>query len=399
MQSEAETAHQSPGQPAVTAMAPASRRLVSLDALRGFVMFWIVGGENLVHALRNIRDLDKSGVADAVRVLDEQMDHKPWEGFAFYDLIFPAFVFVVGASLVFSLTKTIEQHGRAAAIWRLCYRSVILYIFGLITYGGFDIPGPPITHQAPFDTIRLLGVLQRIAICYFFAGLAFCFLRTPGQVVLCLALLGGYWALMTFVPVPEVGAGNFAEGKNLANYLDSEYLPLRKWDDDHDPEGLLSTLPAIATCLLGVFAGTLLRRTDLANYSKVLWLLAGGAALTALGWLWNEQFPVIKKIWTSSYVLVAGGYSYLLLAAFYLIIDVWKFQIWARPFVWIGMNAITIYMAHHLMDFRKIADRLVGGDLKPYLGDYAELANALVVTAMSLGLCFFLYRRKIFLRL
>jgi predicted acyltransferase len=395
-------------EPVEPASPPSGPRLVSLDALRGFDMFWIVGGEGLVHALPKI------SASPVVSLIDEQMDHKPWQGFAFYDLIFPLFVFIVGVSLVFSLGKTIAQEGRGAALRRLARRTLVLFILGVISYGGFD---------KTFEDIRLLGVLQRIALCYFFAGLAYCFLTTRGQVLLCASLLVGYWALLTFVPVPGVGAGNFDEGKNLANYLDRLYLPLRNWDGDHDPEGLLSTLPAIATCLLGVFAGTLLKSASLASWKKVLWLTAGGLVLTSLGWLWDAQlpvvnkiwtkyvdlglpalswdahFPVIKKIWTSSYVLVAGGYSCLLLAAFYLVIDVWKLQAWAQPFVWIGMNAITIYMAYHLVPFDKIAERFVGGDVNRLLGDYGPLVHASVVMALTFALCYFLYRRKIFLRL
>ena len=263
-------------------------------------------------------------------------------------------------------------------------------MIGIISYGGLS---------SSVEKIRLLGVLQRIALCYLFAGLAFCFLKTRGQVILCAALLVGYWALMTFVPVPGVGAGSFWEGKNLANYLDEQYLPWRKWDGTHDPEGLLSTLPAIATCLLGVFAGTLLKNASVSDAKKVLWLTGGGITLAVLGWLWDEQFPVIKKIWTSSYVLVAGGYSCLLLAAFFLVVDVWKFQKWAQPFIWIGVNPLTIYMAHNLIDFNAIARRFVGGDVNQLLGRYGQLAIASVVVAMSLWLCYFLYRRKIFLRL
>jgi len=346
-------------------------------------MFWIVGGDEIIHALNKTSD---TGV---VRLVADQMDHKPWEGFAFYDLIFPLFVFIVGVSLVFSLGKAIACEGRGQAVGRILRRSLLLYLLGVFSYGGF---------ATPFAQIRLLGVLQRIALCYLFAGLAFCFLRTRSQVVLCAVLLIGYWALMTWVPVPGVGAGSFAEGKNLANYLDASYLPLRKWDGDHDPEGLLSTLPAIATCLLGVFAGTLLQKKGLPDIKKVLWLVVGGLSLLALGWLWDLQFPVIKKLWTSSYVLVAGGYSCLLLAAFYQVVDVWKYRAWAQPFVWIGMNSITIYMAHNLIDFNKIAQRFVGGDLNHFFGRFGQLAIASVVIAMMFGLCYFLYRRKIFLR-
>ncbi|MBU6399839.1 MAG: DUF1624 domain-containing protein [Verrucomicrobia bacterium] len=375
-----------------TATAPASTsetktvgpRLLSLDALRGFDMFWIIGADELVHGLRKLSD------AGLIQSLADQLEHKAWQGFHFEDLIFPMFVFMVGISLVFSLTRTIAQEGRAGALKRIVRRTVLLYLLGVFYYGGFG---------TPFERIRLLGVLQRIALCYGFAAVLFCYLKPKGLVAACVGLLVGYWALMTFVPVPGVGAGNFAEGKNLTNYLDKQYLPLRKWDGDHDPEGLLSTLPAIATCLLGVFAGLLLGSKSVPEQKKVGLLVGAGVAGVALGWLWGFQFPVIKKIWTSSYVLVAGGYSALLLALFYQVIDVWKCQWWARPFVWVGMNPITIYMAVNLVDFGKIAERFVGGDLNQRFGAGGDLAVAIASLALVFGFCHFLYRRKIFLRL
>ena len=359
-------------------------RLVSLDALRGFDMFWIVGADDLVKALAKVYD------TPALKAVDDQLEHVEWRGFHFEDLIFPMFVFIVGVSLVFSLGRTIERQGRGAAVVRVVTRGVLLYLLGLFYYGGFS---------TPFEQIRLMGVLQRIALAYLFSGLIFCYFGTGGRVAACVGLLAGYWALMTFVPVPDVGAGNFEEGKNLANWVDKMYLPFRKWDGDHDPEGLLSTLPAIANCLLGVFAGELLKG-QVGRYWKVLILLAGGCGCASAGWLWGEQFPVIKKLWTSSFVLVAVGYSSVLLGLFYLVVDVWKFQWWARPFVWIGMNPITIYIIHKLVDLEAIAKRFVGGELKArYIEPYGDLAVATVVMIMVFAICRFLYQRKIFLRL
>jgi predicted acyltransferase len=367
-----------------TVQAAATTRLLSLDALRGFDMFWIVGAEDIVHALRKASD---TGVT---RLLANQMDHKPWAGFAFYDLIFPLFVFMVGISLVFSLGRILERDGRRAALGRVCRRAALLYVIGIFYYGGF---------ATPIDHIRLMGVLQRIALCYLFAGFIFCVFDLRTRIGLCVGLLLTYWALMCFVPVPGIGAGDFAEGHNLANWIDKEYLPWRKWDGDHDPEGLLSTLPAVATCLLGVFAGMLLQNRSLAEARKALYLAGAGVALAAVGWLWHLQFPVIKKVWTSSYVLVAGGYSCLFLAAFHQVIEVWGWRRWAQPFVWIGMNPITIYLAHNLVDLKKIALRFVGGDLGVCLGRGADLAATIVIMAISFWICRFLYRRKIFLRL
>ena len=362
----------------------ASQRLVSLDALRGFDMFWIIGAAGLVEGLRKISD------SGPIKFVADQLEHQAWEGLHFEDLIFPLFVFIVGTSVVFSLSRTIQESGRNPALKRIIGRAVLLYLLGIVYYGGF---------ATPFEDIRLLGVLQRIALCYMFSALLFCYLKPRGLVMVCVGLLVGYWALMTFVPVPGFGHGNFAEGKNLANYLDKQYLPLRKWDGDHDPEGLLSTLPAIATCLLGVFAGLLLRNKSVRDQKKVVYLAGAGVAGVALGWLWGLQFPVIKKIWTSSFVLVAGGYSALLMALFYQVVEIWKYQRWAQPLVWIGMNAITIYMAVNLIDFGEIARRFVGGDLNRYCGAYGHLIVAVASLILEFWLLRFLYRRKIFLRL
>jgi hypothetical protein len=184
----------------------------------------------------------------------------------------------------------------------------------VIYYGG-------VGHQ--WSDIRLVGILQRIAICYLFASVLFLNFESRCLVAALLALLVGYWALMTFVPVPGVGVGSFKPDANLANWLDLHYLPGRLWDETRDPEGLLSTLPAIGTCVLGVLSGLLLKDERLTPTQKSLWLITAGVAMIAGGYLWSLQFPIIKAIWTSSFVLVAGGYSAILLAVMYQVIDVW----------------------------------------------------------------------------
>ncbi|MBI3417515.1 MAG: DUF1624 domain-containing protein [Verrucomicrobia bacterium] len=392
---------------------PPSGRLLSLDALRGFDMFWIVGAENIVEALHGV---NQSG---PVNLLASQLQHKAWEGVAFYDLIFPLFVFIVGVSLVFSLSKTIEQHGRATAYRRVVTRGVIMLLLGIFYYGGF---------AGGWEKVRLMGVLQRIAICYLAAGIIFCTFKLRGLIACCVALLVGYWALMALVPIRDINletknmqrlsaqtgindprklfnstttfvTGSFEEGRNLANHIDFQYLPFRKWDGHYDPEGLLSNLPAIGTCLLGVFAGLLLKSGNFSDQKKVAWLVGAGAACVLLGFFWGVKFPVIKKIWSSSYVLVAGGYASLFLGVFYQIIDVWKFQRWATPFVWIGVNPLTIYLAHNFVEFKDLATRLAGGPVKVFFGSAGELVITLIVMAMTFLLARFLYQRKIFLRL
>ncbi|MEW6156827.1 MAG: DUF5009 domain-containing protein [Verrucomicrobiota bacterium] len=358
--------------------------MLSLDALRGFDMFWIIGAEDIVQGLHHA---SQAGLAV---FLAGQLTHRKWEGVTFYDLIFPLFVFIVGVSLVFSLSREVARDGKVAAYKRVLRRSVLLYLFGIFAYGGLS---------QGFEQVRLLGVLQRIALCYLFASFLFLNFKRTGLILWCAGLLLGYWALMCFVPVPEVGAGNLEEGKNLANYIDKMYLPGRKWDGDHDPEGLLSTLPAIATCLLGVFAGMLLQSATVTDRKKVQWLLGAGILAVSAGFVWGMQFPIIKKLWTSSYVLVAGGYSALFLAGFYWVIEICRMQKWAIPFVWIGTNAIAIYMAHHIVSFSKIAERIVGGPVRAAVEPFGEFLIAATVLAMSFLFVRFLYQRKIFLRL
>ncbi len=414
---------------------------MSVDALRGFDMFWIIGADSLVYALNRMAQ------SKPTTFLAEQLDHAEWEGFRFYDLIFPLFLFIAGVSTVFSLNKTIASAGRSEAVKRVIKRGVLLFIVGIFYSGGFTNPWPD---------MRLMGVLNRIALGYTFAGLLYCYFKPRMLAGICVAILASYWALLSFYPIRDIRlekenlavlaeqagdaqaaavirkpenpsgvknspgwaaaeklfygttnrvTGHFEKGHNLTSHFDFMYLPGRKYENYFDPEGILSTLPAIATALLGVFAGLLLSTPRVNDQKKVLYLLGAGVAVAVLGWLWNLQLPVIKKLWTSSYVLVAGGYSAVLLGCFYQIVDVWKQRTWCQPFVWMGMNSITIYLASNIIGgFRKLSPRFVGGDIKTYLDtQVAQGLGDMMVSIVGLVLAFwfvhFLYRRKIFLRL
>ncbi len=214
------------------------------------------------------------------------MHHVEWDGFRFYDFIFPLFIFITGVSIVLALPRLVEREGRYHAHLRVLRRALLLYALGLIFYGGIK------NHWAD---IRYLGVLQRIALCYLFASLMFLNLNLRGLVVAFLSLLVGYWALLTFVPVPGIGAGSFAPDANLANWIDLHYLPGRLWDKTRDPEGLLSTLPAIATCLLGVFAGLLLKDERLEAQQKSAWLIGAGIALVLAGQCGDYNFRLSRR--------------------------------------------------------------------------------------------------------
>jgi predicted acyltransferase len=369
-------------------------RVVSIDALRGFNIFWILGADGAIWALdRMLRDKGRA-VSAAGSFLGTQMSHVAWEGFRFYDFIFPLFIFVTGVSIVLALPRLVAREGKALAHLHVLRRALFLYILGLIFYGGVS---------QHWSDIRFVGVLQRIAICYLFASLLFLNLNRRGLVVALVALLGGYWALMTFVPVPGIGAGSFGPDSNLANWIDVHYLPGRLWDKSRDPEGLLSTLPAIATCLLGVMAGLLLKDERLTSTQKSLWLIGAGTVMVLAGYLWGLQFPVIKAIWTSSFVLVAGGYSAILLGVMHQVIDVWGWRAWATIFVWIGANAITLYFINGVAGFEPFALRFVGGDVSAWLDRMITPGTGLFVAhilglVLAIALAGFLYRRRIFLR-
>jgi predicted acyltransferase len=371
-----------------------TRRAVSLDALRGFNFVWILGGEGAVLALATMAK-GKGDTIDAVGTfLATQISHSDWDGFHFYDLIFPLFLFITGTAIALSLPRLVEREGRTKAHLRVLRRALLLYALGLIYYGGIS---------QHWDDIRYLGVLQRIAICYLVTSLLFLHVGWRGLAAVTVALLVGYWALMTFVPVPGIGTGSFAPDANLANWIDAHYLPGRVWDTTRDPEGLLSTLPAIASCLLGVFAGLLLSDERIAPARKSLLLIASGIVLLAAGYLWALQFPIIKYIWTSSFALVAGGYSAILLGVAHQIIDVWGAKRWATLLVWIGANAILLYVINGLIGFEPLARLVVGGDFSRWLNHSVTPGTGAFVRhlaglALVLALAGFLYRRKIFLR-
>ena len=361
----------------------ASERVVSIDALRGFDMFWITGGGALIHAL--YRTFPNS----FFQALHTQFRHVPWAGFRFYDLIFPLFLFIVGAVLPYSILRKLERGAsRREIYWRVVRRTILLFILGLVYNGLLDFE---------FDHFRIAGVLQRIALCYFFAALIVLNFGLRGQILWMGGLLVGYWAVMKLVPVPGYGAGNLTPQGNLAAYIDQLFLPGRFCCYAFgDNEGILSTIPAVGTTLLGVMAGHWLR-TDRTPNTKAAGLAVAGVASLGLGLLWSLDFPIIKNIWTSSYVLYAGGWSLLLLALFYWIIDVKGWRRWAFFFIVIGVNPITIYVLQSQFDFRTVAAIFIRGFVD-HCGSYQLLVWVVTVVAVKWLFLYHLYRQRIFLR-
>ncbi len=371
-----------------TPAGKSSERLLSIDALRGFDMFWIMGGDAFARALARWSETRAGALAE------KQLEHVPWEGFRFYDLIFPLFLFLVGTVLPFSLGK-LEGVNRALVYRRVARRTVLLFALGLLCNGVL---------QFQWADLRVAGVLQRIAVCYGIAALISLHLSTRGLTLAVAAILLGYWALLSNVAAPGGLAGDYSIAGNLAGWVDRHYLPgkiFKQYYGMGDNEGLLSTLPAVATALLGVLAGRWLR-SSVEPWRKVAGLAAGGLAALGVGLLWGTKFPIIKNLWTSSFVLVSGGWSLLLLAAFYAVVDVLKWRRWAFFFIVIGANAITIYVAPRFLDFDRAARFFLGGVYR-LVGEHTSDAGTKVVMiagvlAAKWVFLWILYRKRIFFR-
>ncbi len=366
--------------PAPTGTGPGGR-VLSIDALRGFDMFWIIGGDAL--AQRVLARLGP-GWPEAV---SRQFEHVEWEGFRFQDLIFPLFLFLVGCVLPYSLDKYRDRPG--AVGWRIVRRTALLVLLGLV-YNSL------LAFQWP---IRTLGVLQRIGLCYGLAAALFLATSLRGRIAVFAGLLLGWGALVALVPAPGSTAGPFTPEGNISGWVDRTILPgkiLPKYYGFGDNEGLLSTLGALATTLLGTLAGEWLR-SRATPWRKVAGLAAAGLACIAVGWLVAPWLPVIKNIWTGSFVLVSGGWCLLLLALFHALVDILGLKRGAFFFTVIGANAITIYIAQRAVDFGKTADFLFGG-LAGLAGDWKGVVLGLGLLAVKWAFLLFLWRHKVFLR-
>lgn len=276
--------------------------------------------------------------------------HADWNGCTPTDLIFPFFLFIVGVSIAYAMgNKKADPAAHKETILKALKRALIL--FGL----GLFLSLYPKVFSAPleaFKSVRIPGVLQRIAIVFFISAIIF--LKNGERTIfrILIAILAIYWALMTFVPVPGVGYPNLEKETNLGAWLDRSVLTeahLWKSSGTWDPEGILSTLPAIATGLFGVLVGIYLKRRDIDAATKVTWLFCTGTAAVALGLLWDLQFPINKSLWTSSFVLYTGGLATVTLSLSYWIIDVQKYNRFTKPFVVYGVNAITVFFLSGLI--------------------------------------------------
>ena len=329
--------------------------------------------------------------------------HAEWHGWTSTDLIFPFFLFIIGVSMTFSFAKRLKESDRSHLYRQVFRRSGVIFGLGLLisAFPDFDL-----------GNLRYVGVLPRIAVVYLVTSLLVLNLSRRAQVWVFAILLVGYWALMKLVPVPGFGPGVLTPEGNLAGWIDSLVLPGRLYKGTWDPEGLLSTLPAIATALSGVFTGYWLRSgRDRGEIARGM-LGIGGLALVA-GLVWSLWFPINKNLWTSSYVLFSTGAALICLAICYWLIDVRGFRRWAQPAVIFGVNAIAVFVLSGLVTRILIRIRVPADPdpitLKQWIyetlfASWASPVNASVAYAVTYLLLWWvlmalLYRRKIFIKI
>ncbi len=361
-----------------------SERLQSIDILRGFDMFWISGGDHFFHALAVA-----TGWAWAI-LFSRQLSHSDWAGFTFYDLIQPLFLFITGITLPLSVGRRLA---RGQTRWEI-FRRLFIRMVLLVILGHLDKNGPV---SFDFPNLRFTSVLGRIGVAGLAAGVIMMFARPRAQIAWVLGILAAYWALLTFVPAPGQPAPSYEQGVNIVDYLDQHVMPGKLRSGNHDANGWFSTPPVVATVLLGALAGAWLLSARLVQ-QKVVGLLSAGMVLVALGWLCGVQFPIIKHIWTSSYVLYTSGWSCLLLGIFYGIVDGLRLRRWGFPFLLIGMNPLVIYILINtgLVNFPYITKFFFGFSYAHAAPTVAPVWEAAATMAVQFAFLYWLYRRKLF---
>ena len=371
------------------------QRLESLDVLRGFDLFMLVGLETAIHQLASAVD------TPSFHSFIWCFTHVDWEGFSPWDLVMPLFMFMSGITIPFALSRYKHTNNQTSVYRRILKRVILLWIFGMMCQGnllGLD----------PNRIYIYSNTLQAIAMGYLIASLLYLHTRIRTQIIVAAGLLLGFWGAMEWITVQGYGGGNYTPDGNLAEWIDREVLGRFRdgasmmngevvFADWYRYTWILSSLNFGVTVLTGTFAGYILKDKEWMPKRKLTYLLAIGAAMVAIGWIWGIWHPVIKKLWTSSMTLVSSGYCFLLMALFYYLIDYkgWKkYSGWLKVY---GMNSIVAYMLTMCVNFSCIGHSLLHG-LQPYMGEYYSV----VLTLSNVGIIYFilweLYKRKIFLR-
>ena len=360
-------------------------RLLSLDTLRGFDMFWIIGGEELIHTLSKL-------YPNSFWIqFSKQLEHPYWNGFTFYDLIFPLFIFLAGVSTPFSIGKALNDgKSKKEILLKVLKRGLILFLLGLVYNNGLEIK--------PIDDIRFMSVLGRIGITYVFANILFLYVKETLLIYWFACLLIVYWLILKFTSAPGFSMGDLSMEGNFASYIDRNVLPGKLSRGIHDTVGLFNNIPAIGNALAGIITGIYLQKVEPTQSKKALYMALFGLIALVIAQVWNLDFPINKNLWSSSFVMQTVGLSLLLFAVFYYVIDVLKYNRLTLFFQVIGMNSILIYISNKFIDwdytakaFFKWLEQLVG---EPY----SILVIAVATVIIKWIFLKFLYNKKVFLR-
>lgn len=367
-------------------------RLESLDALRGFDMLWIIGGEEVVKTLADANN------SSFLNVLSNQMTHVPWEGFHFYDLIMPLFLFMAGMSIPFSVSKRLALGESNSKIYMHAFkRWILLTILGMIYEGNllaFDL-----------NNLFIGSVLGAIGIGFFFSIIIYTRLNLKSQILLTAGLLLAYWSILTFVPVPGQQAGILLPQSNIAKFVELMVFG-RFAKADVTYIWFLGSLGFVATVMTGVFAGTIIRgnirlpffKSSNHQIHKTLMLGFTGIVLVCTSLVLNVWFPVIKKLWNPSYILLTSGLSFLLVTLLYFVIDVKGYKRWASWLKVIGINSIVVYLGVHFISFGGFAKEFVFG-LEQFLCGYYPVIQSLTGLTIIYGIMYFMYKKGIIIKI
>jgi predicted acyltransferase len=366
-------------------VAALDQRLYSLDALRGFDMFWIIGADEFFHQLA------KTTGSPFWINLSNQFTHPVWNGFHIYDLIFPLFLFLAGVSTPYSIGKSLETGmSKKQVLLRVIKRGLILVLLGIIYNNGLQI--------RPIADIRFSSVLGRIGIAYMLANIIYIYTNTRAQIFWFSGLLIGYWLILCFTSAPGFLPGNLSMEGNFASYVDRTILPGKLSLGIHDTVGFFNNIPAISTALAGIITGIYLKGIAVSKKRKAGMLAVFGIASLVIAQIWNYSFPINKNMWSSSFVMHTTGLSLLLMSLFYYVIDVLGYKKWAFFFKVIGMNSILIYLSGKFINWHYTTNGFF-----QWVGDWVGAPYNLLMMVVCMILVkwlflFFLYEKKIFLR-
>lgn len=361
------------------------QRLDSIDALRGFDMLMISGAGSFFVLLGG-----KTGLP-WVDAFSAQFKHPAWDGFTFYDFIFPLFLFIAGVSLSFSLASARNKGISNADLHRKALKRMLILI-GL----GILYKNAPVPFFEPAQ-IRFVSVLGRIGFAGFITALLYLNFSWRERILWIAGILLAYYAALFLIPVPGYGSGDLSFEGNLVGWFDRNFLPGRLVQKTYDENGILTQFPALCLTMLGAFGGDILRSAE-KDQMKLKKLLVLGIAGIILGLFWGLHFPINKHLWTSSFILLTGGMAFLFLGLFYALIDVWGYKKWAFFFKVIGLNSLTIYFAYHFIDFRNTSRLLFEGIYRHAAEPWHEVWQAVGALALVWIFLYILYRNNWFLK-